>query len=684
MTKIMPPLVTAVEKVINRSNAEIQERISTTFVEYAQGIGSHVLRRIGYVDNATSKLSPHTDIMVHPNTLPAIKRLLPYDKPLSYTIPQQAEAIQSSLGNDHVLVVMPTGSGKSLAFFAAPLLLPAKMFVLITPLIALTNDMSRRLAATGIQGGKWSNHLDPFTSQLVIVSAHQAGTTDFCLWAKLNLSRIHRFFIDEAHHIFTSDDYRNCFRLFGMLTELGKPITFLTATIFPHSVPHLCERMSIDRSLLLEIRAPTVRPNIKITMTQCTDFGSMMVAVKTLVRSIDLGEQDRGLVFCTSIANCKTIAKLLDVDYYIAKIKEDEEENQAERSRLHNQFRQGILPRDRWMVATLCFGQGVDIPGVRWVIHVEVRCLMNYGQEIGRAGRDGELAYATTFYTHLPYLTDRSTPGDHEGVSFMIECLRTKRCRWLSIGRLDISMHSCAAIGAAWCDNCEVMSKVRLFFPLSDIFSDPCSPQEPLGTVKHQMCFDLDTQTKSMIPRSISVQSNAHKLQEERSSGHAQLQVLQTLLDSITNVGCVDCWFREEQVESGTLPHTHQHNSSFAALESAIRSKRIESPKHWPFCYLCWVPFHAPCLHPPYVRNGVAKPDRCTHIGVLPRLVNLIWHDPHKCQRMALLMGEDRVFSKFATFLNWLVTPSSTADEIPGPHRLVIAYYREYRAITCN
>ena len=661
----------------------MQERMSTTFIEYAQGIGSSVLQRIGSVNNVTpAGHHPHSGIMVHPKILPAIKNLLPYGKPLSYTIPQQAEAIQSSISDDHVLVVMPTGSGKTLAFFAAPLLLPDKMFVLVTPLIALTNDMSRRLAATGIRGGKWSNRLDPFTAQLVILSAHQAGTTDFYLWAKVNLSRISRFFVDEAHHIFTSDDYRTCFKLFGMLTELGKPITFLTATIFPHSIPHLCERMHIDPSLLVEIRAPSVRPNIKITMTHCPDFKSVMIAVKTLVTSIDLGEKDRGLIFCTSIANCKMVAKSLNINYYIAKIKDDEEENRIERSRLQEQFMQGILPQDRWMVATLCFGQGVDISGVRWVIHVEAKCLMNYGQEIGRAGRDGELAFATTFYTHLPRLKDQSPPGDHQGVAFMADCLSTKRCRWLSIGKLDTPTywHSCGAVGAVLCDNCEALSNVSLCLTLSENVS-VLSPQAPIGATRPPIRFDLEAQTGSLVTRSISVRSNARKLQENRSSGQAQLQVLQTLLDNIAKIGCVDCWFREERFDSGTLPHSHPHNSSFTASESAMKSRRMEPPEHWPFCYLCWVPFHAPCHHPPHVRNGVAKPDRCTHLGILPRLVNLIWHDQPKRERMAILLKQDSAFSKFSTFLNWLVTPSSTAEEIPKPHCLVIAYYREYRSL---
>jgi superfamily II DNA helicase RecQ len=441
----------------------------TLFTGYAQGLGSQLLRRVGYVDQSTSQPNRSLTVTVHPRLLFAIKSLLPYEHPPGFTIPQQAEAIQSCMVDAHVLVVMPTGSGKSLAFFAAPLLVPNKMFIVVTPLIALTNDMLRRLAATGIRGGKWTNSLDPFTTQLVIVSAHQAGTSEFFFWAKTNDQRIQRLFLDEAHHIYTSDEYRDCFKLFDMLTELGKPITFLSATIFPHSVPHLCERMKIDPALLIHIRAPTARPNLKIRVTKCSDSSSMVDGVESLFKSIHLEREDRGLIFCTSTTNCKMIANRLHIDYYIAKLKPQEDQNLDERSRLESQWRDGALPQHRWIVATLCFGQGVDFSGVRWVIHVELRNLMNYSQEIGRAGRDGRLAHVHAFYTHLPRLTDRSSAHDHEGVNFMIDYLEIRRCRRLSLGKFDLHAHSCTALGAPLCDICEDMAVVSCDQVLSSI-----------------------------------------------------------------------------------------------------------------------------------------------------------------------------------------------------------------------
>jgi superfamily II DNA helicase RecQ len=427
---------------------------------YAQGLSSQVLRRLSYTQDPSP--APSFPFFVHPNVLDVLRPLLPYGQKPRFTCPQQADAIQSCTSNSHVLIVMPTGSGKSLAFFSAPLLMPDKMFLVVTPLVALTNDMSRRLASTQIEGGKWSTSLNPFTTQLVLVSAHQAGTTDFFLWAKNNTARIHRIFIDEAHHIITSDNYRECFKLFDMLTELGKPITFLTATLFDRSIPRLCERMRIDPALLLQIRACTSRPNVKIQVTRCIDSDTVLDKIKGLFQAIELSSTERGLVFCTTIANCKLVARTLGIDYYVATLKPQEEENMQERARLEAQWRDGITPAHRWMVATLCFGQGIDFPGVRWIIHMETRNLLTYAQEIGRAGRDGNTAYAHLFYTRLPMLTDTPIRQDHEGYQEMIEYLESSQCRRLTLGKLDPVAFSCAALSAELCDNCQAATLVYL------------------------------------------------------------------------------------------------------------------------------------------------------------------------------------------------------------------------------
>jgi superfamily II DNA/RNA helicase len=664
--RLISSVNTTLEANIRRVTNELKEQMNTEFTSFAQGFGSEVLQRITYL-NAPSlpTLSVSSPILVSPNLLKTITPLLPYGRSPAFTIPHQAEAIQSSMINSHVLIVMPTGSGKSLSFMAVPLLLrpsQKKIVVVITPLVALTEDMSRRLAATDIRAAKWTATQSPFDMELLLVSAHQAGTHEFFRWAVTNADWVHRIFIDEAHHIYLSLVYRDCFKLFHRLTEIGKPITFLSATIFPHSVPYLCEIMKIDPSLLLHIRAPITRSNLKIHATKFDDFDSMMGAVRSLVRSIDLGSQDRGLVFCTTTAHCRLTAKMLGVDYYVAQITPHEDQNAQEKTRLDDQWRNGLLPSHRWMVATLCFGQGIDLSGIRYVIHIELRNLIDYLQEIGRAGRDGNPASVHAFYTRLPPITDAKLPHDHAGVLPLRDFLETVSCRRLSLRSIDRDAHSCGAlIDGQLCDNCDRMIEV-------------C----PIATVHQPMRLDLPRVSPTDL-KSISVASNANILQEQRKVGLAELGILKHILDRISSVGCVECWFADEAVLPSTLPHSHDHDRAFKTIGSAMKAKDIPFMDNWPICYLCWVPFHPPCFHPPHRRKHAAVSEDCPHPGVLPLLVNLIWHDPIKRTRIEEVLGAQ--LFPISKFTQWIRLPLSGAHEIPRPHQFIVSYYKEYRQL---
>jgi len=179
------------------------------------------------------------------------------------------------------------------------------------------------------------------------------------------------------------------------------------------------------------------------------------------------------------------------------------------------------------------------------------------------------------------------------------------------------------------------------------------------------------------IATSISVASNAKILQDQRVIGQSELELLQKVLDSISALGCVDCWYSGAHVDQSSLPHNHNPGNLFQACASSLKSKKIPTIRHWPFCYLCWVPFRTPCFHPPHKRDGIADPKQCPHSDHLPRLVTLIWHDLDKRKQLEQQLGAD--FSRFSVFLNWLMVPGLAADAIPRPHQLVLAYCREYQ-----
>lgn len=402
-------------------------------------------------------------IVVHPSLSRCLAVVVPGST--AFTRPEQAELVQSVFTGDHVLAVMPTGSGKSMAFFGAASLCPESMFVVITPLVALTHDLVARLKKTNMAGGLWQElqsdrsfrcTRDFHHMQLVIVSAHEAGTNDFVSWVISWKNRIKRIFFDEAHQIYTSHTFRPCFTHFQSLTRVGIPMTFLSATVYPHSVPRLCESMAMDISLLREIRTCTARPNIRYSALHTDDVVGTICSEVT-----ELDIRDRGIIYSTTIAMCQTIADLIGCDYFISAIHDDVLENAAVKKAIEARWRQGKDPRHRWLSATTSFGQGIDCACVRKVYIAEVWNALEIAQQGGRAGRDGRAAECRVVWSELPRFKNEDDDG-HLGVQDAHDFLQTKTCRRLVLGRFDEQAHSCASIpGAILCDCCEKLAEVR-------------------------------------------------------------------------------------------------------------------------------------------------------------------------------------------------------------------------------
>ena len=183
------PLTSCIQDVSQEAIQDFFNRVLPHWTSVLQGVGSDLMSYISLTflsqsAMVSSRLSP---LVVHPMLASWIRPLYPGPELFYFKSHYQAELVQSYLTNNHVLAVMPTRSGKSLAFFAAPLFNLSSLFIVVTPFIALTEDMDCRLAACpGIHGGKWSCDTDPINDQLVIVPAHEAGSDRFFRWAEAN------------------------------------------------------------------------------------------------------------------------------------------------------------------------------------------------------------------------------------------------------------------------------------------------------------------------------------------------------------------------------------------------------------------------------------------------------------------------------------------------------------------
>jgi superfamily II DNA helicase RecQ len=384
-----------------------------------------------------------------------------YNPEKPFTSPEQAELINSVDGSQHVLGVIETGGGKSMAFFCAPFLFPESLFLVITPLVALKDDIRRRLLETSIKGGVWGeDEIDPHTAQLVIVSVDMAATDSFRQWITSEgiRKRLKRIFIDEVHKMTTDDKYRPAFTLLLNVCCPAVHITGLSGSLMARSIPKILDMLQIkDLALVDEIRRYTGRSNLKYLTRQIKEKDYLREIVELVQKaSGKMGIEDRGIIFLDTKARTAAIAEALQCPQYTG------DTSPSDRILYERKWRLGHKREDRWMAATGAFGQGVDYAHVRTVIHFNPQEFINFVQETARSGRDGEPAVCYCLYSKIPKpMTYRSIHEDYTGRTEMIAFLTTKQCLRLVFAPLDSIAHSCGALMGSktqLCGNCEQKS----------------------------------------------------------------------------------------------------------------------------------------------------------------------------------------------------------------------------------
>jgi len=293
---------------------------------------------------------------------------------------------------------LPTGGGKSLLFTLPAYLEKALVTVVVVPLVALLADLRRRLEQSAIPCQEWRSETASIGAvvKIVLVAAEHATTHEFtAMCTRLaNLNRLSRIVIDEAHLIVTSASYREAMHDFFSLARCTK------STICP-SLSHLPPSMESevkDKFMLyrsVTVRSSTVRTNliykIQIMDSKNDQFLDDAADVIQQYLATPSSSKDRAIVFCRSKQDTHAISSLLsqnETDFYHGALSADEKKEKL------LQWKSG---RIKVMVATSGFGAVIDYACVRLVVHVSLSySLLDYIQETGRAGRDGERARCVT------------------------------------------------------------------------------------------------------------------------------------------------------------------------------------------------------------------------------------------------------------------------------------------------
>ena len=312
----------------------------------------------------------------------------------------QWSPMQAALAGRDALVVMPTGSGKSL-IYQLPALMLKGLTVVVSPLIALMKDQQDKLSAHGVDALAMHSHLTTAESketarqveagegEILYLTPERFKDREF--FERLMSRKVALFVVDEAHCVSQwGHDFRPDYLTLGSVVErLGRPtVLALTATATGEV------RQDIIRQLGMRDPLVTVtgfaRPNLRFEVRRTVNDEAKLREIERTLSETD----GVGVVYCATVRETIRVyehfRERFPIGLYHGKMAP------AERKESQDRF---MADEFRAMIATNAFGLGIDKPDLRFVLHFHFPgSVESYYQEAGRSGRDGLPALCAVLY----------------------------------------------------------------------------------------------------------------------------------------------------------------------------------------------------------------------------------------------------------------------------------------------
>jgi ATP-dependent DNA helicase RecQ len=368
--------------------------------------------------------------------------------------PSQERAIKQAIAQQDLLMILPTGGGKSLCF-QIPGMWHQGLTIVVSPLVALMSDQVQALADRGITAATIHYHLTPKERSRSLWLLDQ-GRLKFLyvspemllsppIWQRITRPEfvIAQLIIDEAHCLVQwGDSFRPSYLQLGTVRSRlleTKPIgTRINVAAFTATADSTTQQAIIAGLGLINpmvIQTAPYRSNLHLKVQRVFSLYQRQQALKRFVRS---RQGSSGIVYVRTRSETTRLSDWLKAQGFRVA---------AYHAGLSARQRQVIAQdwlenRLQFVIATNAFGMGIDKPDVRWVVHFHAPLLLSeYLQEIGRAGRDGAIAQILTLASEPTGWID---PSDRQRWDFFAQqlplqqqsgqnirdYLNTRSCRW--------------------------------------------------------------------------------------------------------------------------------------------------------------------------------------------------------------------------------------------------------------
>jgi bloom syndrome protein len=381
--------------------------------------------------------------------------------------PLQREAINACMSKRDVLVILPTGGGKSLCY-QLPAVCSDGITIVVSPLLSLMDDQVSALSELGVNAAYLSSELTVKQGndiirnmlnvqyKLLYVTPERLQSAKFVkhLETLYEKKKICRIVVDEAHCVSTwghdfRPDYRNL-SVFRRKLFPTVPLMALTATATHRVADDIAKNLGFSSNYAF-FKGSFNRPNLYYTVQSKGSFDQTMKSMSEYI--LKNHKNDCGIIYCLSKKDTEKVVealkkkKITSIAVYHAGVDASIKQRNAEN------WRQNKV---KILVATVAFGMGIDKPDVRFVIHHSFpKSIEDYYQASGRAGRDGNNSDCILYYStgdrsrNFTLLSDG--PNSSDSLNKMVAyCESATQCR-----RQMLINHFGEAFDRSNCNNCD-------------------------------------------------------------------------------------------------------------------------------------------------------------------------------------------------------------------------------------